>query len=129
MISRILGIVAGASTLFLTACAPGFPENGQPSAFDGNWSGNLATKSIPCDDMTITAVGEVRYGFVIGDVFENGHRRYQIWGPIGPDNRLAASIGMSGVAGASADILFDQDKATGTWKSSTCKGEVSLARQ
>lgn len=123
---RGVSVVCMISVFALAACAPGFPETGVPSPFDGNWFGTLASEDPPCDDIDITAVGEVRYGYVIGSAYEDGANRYKIRGAIGPDNRLAGEIG---IAGGHADVLFEGNKAQGTWTSSFCDGSVSLIRQ
>ncbi|MCG8509379.1 MAG: hypothetical protein MI741_09140 [Rhodospirillales bacterium] len=128
---RVHAAVTLAAAIGLAACAPTYPETGQPSEFDGLWAGSLTSMSAPCVESKMTAEGDIRYGFVIGEVKEIAASRiirYQIWGQIGADKRLNASIGIAGVAGASADILFDGNDARGTWKSSDCDGDVTLRR-
>ncbi|KLN60160.1 hypothetical protein WH96_13310 [Kiloniella spongiae] len=57
--------------IFLSACAgPKLPTSGTPSVFDGVWNGVLEAKGEDCAG--VTTEFEVRYGQIVGKVFQKG---------------------------------------------------------
>ncbi len=125
---RIFSTIA-VVTLLLNGCATvGFPKSGTPSPYDGKWTGSLPSKSASCAAINLVAKGEVRYGYMIAEVFDGTMKKYDLWGQIAPDGTLKGNIGSAGVTGATASVRFNGNDANGTWTASQCDGTVALKR-
>ncbi|WP_419902366.1 hypothetical protein [Kiloniella sp.] len=113
--------------LILSACVgPTLPVSGTPSEFDGLWTGLLESDESGCSD--VTAEFEVRYGQLLGKIYQQGVSKADFWGEIGSDGKLNANIGLLGVSAGGADITFAKGQASGPWFSEYCKGMASLNR-
>lgn len=120
-------LIAGLAIITLGACAgPKFAETGIPSKFDGHWEGEFLVDKGTCT--RATGKFEIRYGQVIGDIFDGGRRMATIWGNVTENGELAAEIGKVGIVGATAEVSFDGDVGTGRWTRRSCEGSVNLKK-
>jgi hypothetical protein len=121
-----LGLVVLVSA-FLSACAgPKLPTSGTPTVFDGMWSGALEAKGADCAG--VTTEFQVKYGQIVGKIYQKGSSMADFWGKINPDGKLDANIGLLGVSAGGADIKFTGESAKGTWFSKYCEGNAYLKR-
>jgi len=120
-------IIAGMGLMTLTSCVtPKLPETGIPTVYDGKWEGDFLSERVSCQGGT--GIIEIRYGQILGEVFNRGRRVANVWGSVHPDGTLAAEIGKLGFSGASAEGKFGKNIAVGTWKRAGCSGEIKFKR-
>ncbi|WP_085908588.1 hypothetical protein [Kiloniella majae] len=113
--------------IFLSACAgPKLPTSGALTVFDGMWSGTLEAKGADCAG--VTTEFQVKYGQIVGKIYQKGSSMADFWGKINPDGKLDANIGLLGVSAGGADIKFIEESAGGTWFSKYCKGNAYLKK-
>ena len=120
-------ILAPLVAALLAGCAvPDFPENAEPTQFDGFWSGDLPSDDSGCDAIRMTA--EVRGGFLIGEITEEGVKSADVWGQINPDGSWDGEIGKLGISGASSSGQFTEQSAEGVWVSKYCEGTIAIEK-
>lgn len=127
MKTTLKSIVVLGAFLMTSACAgPQFPETGTATKFDGMWEAKLNGTREQCNKAS--AKFEIRYGHVIGKVYEKNKTIADIWGDLDANGELAGDIGQLGYSGAHATLQFNENTGTGTWYSKACKGTVEAHR-
>lgn len=115
--------------LLLTGCVTSDSyEARTPGPYDGKWKGKFFTNDAPCKSRQVSAVGEIKYGKLVGILKENSWKVADVKGMVGTDGKLDGPLRVNGSSGAKIDLQFKPETAFGIWQSDECRGTVELVK-